>query len=76
MRSSNSGSTPFPWAFLEVGQEVELLERGSRHFAGVVDALTDDLDMIWITSSTGERRLFHVADGYTPSLTSVSEHTP
>jgi hypothetical protein len=52
-----------PWASVEKGQDV-VLEKGNERFAGIIDELTDDGAIVWITSSTGERRLFHVSDGY------------
>jgi hypothetical protein len=51
------------WILLEQGQNV-VLEKGNQRFAGTVDALTDDRDIVWLRSSVGERRLFHVGDGY------------
>jgi hypothetical protein len=68
MESNKSQSSSFAWATIEVGQELVLLEAGCRQFSGRVDAVTQERDVIWLTSAAGERRLFHVADGYTPSL--------
>lgn len=56
-----------PWARVVKGQDV-LLEKGHERFEGIVDDFTDDGDIVWIKSSTGERRLFHVSDGYGLSL--------
>jgi hypothetical protein len=67
MEPSNSLSGTLSWAALEIGQELQLLENGRRQFAGRVDAVTQERDTIWLTSDSGERRLFHVTDGYTPS---------
>lgn len=68
MESNSSHSSSLAWAAIEVGQELELLEAGRRQFSGRVDAVTQERDIIWLTSASGARRLFHVADGYTPSL--------
>lgn len=56
-----------PWGLLEEGQDV-VLENGNHRFAGKIDALSLDRNIIWVTSCIGERRLFHVADGYEVSL--------
>lgn len=58
-----TSQTGNPWGTLEQGQNV-VLEKGNDAFTGVVDDLTDDRNIVWITSFTGERRLFHVGDGY------------
>lgn len=68
MKPSYSQGGSLQWAAIEVGQELELLEGARQQFVGKVDAVTHERDIIWLTSSVGERRLFHVADGYTPAL--------
>lgn len=52
-----------PWAGVDKGQDV-ILEKGNERFAGTVDDITDDGEIVWIKSSMGERRLFHMGDGY------------
>jgi len=59
---AGTGSTT-PWGRLEEGHDV-VLEHGNHRFAGKVDALTIDRNIIWVTSNLGERRLFHSSDGY------------
>jgi hypothetical protein len=51
------------WGSLEPGQVVTL-EKGNHRITGSIDALTEDGHILWIISSTGERRLFHIDDGY------------
>lgn len=68
MESNKRQSSSIVWGAIEVGQELELVEAGRRQFSGRVDAVTQERDIIWLTSAAGERRLFHVADGYAPSL--------
>jgi hypothetical protein len=66
MGTSPRAGTPAsnsPWELLEEGNDV-VLENGNHRFAGKVDALSVDRNIIWVTSCIGERRLFHVADGY------------
>jgi hypothetical protein len=53
------------WGNLEPGQVVTL-EKGNHRITGSIDALTEDGHILWIISSTGERRLFHIDDGYAP----------
>ena len=52
------------WDDVETGDSVELRRDGRTAFAGLVDARTDDGDVVWVTAAGGGRRLFHVADGY------------
>ncbi|MFP3700507.1 hypothetical protein SB758_34100, partial [Burkholderia sp. SIMBA_013] len=59
---AGTGSTT-PWGLLEEGHDV-VLEHGNYRFAGKVDALTIDRNIIWVTTDLGERRLFHSSDGY------------
>jgi hypothetical protein len=68
MNFHNEPSGSLTWAAIEVGQELELLDGNRREFAGRVDAVTNEHDIFWLTSATGERRLFHAADGYTAAL--------
>lgn len=75
LEQNNKGTSPragtptsnTPWGLLEEGHDV-VLENGNHRFAGKVDALSLDRKIIWVTSRVGERRLFHVADGYELSL--------
>lgn len=67
---TNTRAEGTSWGSLEQGQEV-ILEKGNDRIPGHIDALTEDGNIIWIISSTGERRLFHIYDGYAllPALT-------
>jgi hypothetical protein len=53
-----------PWACFEQGESVELALDGVVHFSGAIDTKTADDEIIWLVNSGGERRLFHVHDGY------------
>ncbi|NUS35068.1 MAG: hypothetical protein HOQ04_01155 [Pseudarthrobacter sp.] len=52
------------WDDVEIGESVELRRNGRTAFAGLVDARTDDGDIVWVTAAAGVRRLFHIADGF------------
>jgi hypothetical protein len=57
-----------PWLALETGQSVDLCRGGELHFSGVVDARTEDGDVIWLISTSSERRLFFAAEELVPFL--------
>ena len=61
-----------PWRELEEGQTVELVRNGVCYFAGRLEMKTDDGKIVWLMSPCGERRLFHMEDGYRP-VTYVSD---
>ncbi|KIS28803.1 hypothetical protein TV39_02895 [Arthrobacter sp. SPG23] len=52
------------WDDVQVGDSVQLSRNGRIEYTGQVDDRTADGDVVWIKSSLGRRRLFHVADGY------------
>lgn len=52
------------WTTLEPGQSVDLLLNGISHFRGVVDVMTENGEIVWLKGPLGERRMFHVGDGY------------
>lgn len=60
---TETSESSIPWVLVEVGQDL-VLKNGNHRFAGTVDALTSDRNIIWVISRIGERRLFHTADGY------------
>ena len=55
---------PARWDTVETGDAVELRSNGRIVFSGLVDARTDDGDVVWVTAPAGGRRLFHIADGF------------
>lgn len=52
------------WESLEVGQHVVLTHSLLMTIAGTVDAMTEDQDIIWVTSVPQRRRIIHIDDGY------------
>ncbi|BCW74344.1 hypothetical protein [Arthrobacter sp. NicSoilB11] len=56
--------SPVRWDAVQVGDSVELRRDGHTAFSGLVDARTDDGDVVWVAAPAGDRRLFHIADGY------------
>ena len=56
--------SPVRWDTVETGDAVELRSNGRTVFSGVVDARTDDGDVVWVSAPAGGRRLFHVTDGF------------
>ncbi|WP_306632396.1 hypothetical protein [Arthrobacter sp. B1I2] len=56
--------SPVRWDDVETGDTVELSRDGRAVFGGLVDARTDDGDVVWVTAPAGGRRLFHIADGF------------
>jgi hypothetical protein len=56
--------SPAGWDDVEVGESVQLSRNGRIEYTGQVDDRTADGDVVWIRSTLGRRRLFHVGDGY------------
>ncbi|WP_142122615.1 hypothetical protein [Arthrobacter sp. SLBN-122] len=56
--------SPVRWDNVDIGDAVELRSNGYTAFSGLVDARTDDGDVVWVTAPAGGRRLFHIADGF------------
>jgi len=56
--------SPVRWDAVEIGDAVDLRRNGHSIFSGLVDARTDDGDVVWVTAPAGVRRLFHIADGF------------
>lgn len=52
------------WDLLAVGQDVVLTHTTLMPIAGTIDAITDDQQIIWITSVPLRRRMIHIHDGY------------
>lgn len=52
------------WDSLTVGQYVMLNHTTLMPVTGTVDAITDDQQIIWITSVPLHRRMIHIQDGY------------
>ncbi|ABK02028.1 hypothetical protein Arth_0629 [Arthrobacter sp. FB24] len=52
------------WDDVPVGDSVQLSRNGRIEYTGQVDDRTADGDVVWIKTSLGRRRLFHVGDGY------------
>jgi hypothetical protein len=57
-----------PWHAIEEGQSVALCRAGELYFSGVVDARTEEGDVIWLVSRSSERRLFFRAEELVPYL--------
>ncbi|SKB43761.1 hypothetical protein SAMN05660473_00684 [Arthrobacter sp. 49Tsu3.1M3] len=51
------------WTTLEPGQSIDLFLNGVSHFSGVVDARTENGEIIWLIGPQSERRMFHVGEG-------------
>ena len=47
-----------------IGSYVCLTKPGGLPQCGIVDAKTPDGSVLWVISTLGERRLFHVSDGF------------
>jgi hypothetical protein len=56
------------WTSLEPGDLVALGRQGLEHYSGRVDERTADGRTIWVIDRIGDRRLFHIDDGYDLSL--------
>ena len=56
--------SPVRWDTVETGDAVELRSNGRTVFSGLVDARTEDGDVVWVAAPVGGRRLFHIADGF------------
>ncbi|UVJ39897.1 hypothetical protein [Arthrobacter sp. CJ23] len=52
------------WTSLQPGDIVTLYRRGVRCHRGTVDEQTEDGRTIWVIDGIGDRRLFHIEDGY------------
>jgi len=63
-RVKNRVNSPVRWDDVESGDAVDLSRDGRTVFSGLVDARTDDGDVVWVTAPAGGRRMFHIADGY------------
>jgi hypothetical protein len=61
---ANRVTSPARWDDVEIGDNVELRRNDAPVFAGLVDARTEDGDVVWVVALGGGRRLFHIADGY------------
>jgi hypothetical protein len=59
--SSKKGSG---WDDVQVGDTVQMVCNGRTEYVGKVDARTSDGDVIWVHDPVGDRRLFHIHDGY------------
>lgn len=55
---------PARWEEVQVGEPVQLSRNGRQVYAGLVDDRTTDGDVIWVKTTVGGRRLFHISDGY------------
>ena len=62
-QTNRVGNAP-GWDDVQVGESVQLSRNGRIEFTGQVDDRTADGDVVWIKSSLGRRRLFHVEDGF------------
>ena len=61
---TNRAKIPVRWDTVETGDAVELRSNGCTVFSGLVDARTEDGDVVWVAAPAGGRRLFHIADGF------------
>ena len=52
------------WAAVGTGSHVTMAKRGHSPFVGLVDDRTADGRVLWVLSTTGVRKLFHIEDGY------------
>jgi L-ascorbate metabolism protein UlaG (beta-lactamase superfamily) len=52
------------WDDVEIGDAVQLSRGGRLEHAGRVDNRTADGAVVWVVSTGGHRKLFHVADGF------------
>lgn len=55
---------PARWEEVQVGEPVQLSRNGRPVYAGLVDDRTADGDVVWVKTTVGGRRLFHISDGY------------
>jgi hypothetical protein len=60
----NLVSSAAGWDDVQVGDSVQLSRNGRIEYTGQVDDRSADGDVVWIKTSLGRRRLFHVADGF------------
>lgn len=61
-----------PWHDVKPGQTVDLHHAGTVFFSGIVDARTEDGEVIWLINPLNERRLFFSAEGLVPHLHEVT----
>ena len=67
--------TPAQWDDVQIGDRVRLRRDGYLEHTGRVDSRTPDGAVVWVTPDGGNRKLFHITDGY--QLTAVAaEGTP
>lgn len=52
------------WTSLQRGDIVTLHREGVQCHKGTIDEQTEDGQMIWVIDGIGDRRLFHIEDGY------------
>lgn len=52
------------WDDVQIGDSVQISRNGRIEYTGQVDDRTADGNVVWIKTSLGRRRLFHVADGF------------
>ncbi|MDP9888428.1 hypothetical protein [Pseudarthrobacter enclensis] len=63
-RARPPANSPLRWDAVDIGDAVEIRINGRNVFGGLVDARTEDGDVVWVTAAAGARRMFHVADGF------------
>lgn len=52
------------WPLVDIGTLVSVSLKGRIEHSGTVDDKSYDGSVVWILSSSGQRRLFHIGDGY------------
>jgi hypothetical protein len=62
--SSRRGQRVSLWKALALGDVVSLTLHGFEHYRGTVDDRSEDGGIIWVIDRIGERRLFHIDDGF------------
>jgi len=63
-RARPPANSPLRWDAVDIGDAVEIRINGRTVFGGLVDARTEDGDVVWVTAPAGARRMFHIADGF------------
>ena len=73
---SRRGQRVSSWKALALGDVVSLTLHGFEHYRGTVDDRTEDGGVIWVIDLIGERRLFHIDDGFDLFVTTQGGGVP
>ena len=68
LQNNRPSSRATDWDDVEIGDAVHLRRAGRLEHAGRVENRTVDGAVVWVVSTGGDRKLFHVADGFELSV--------